>query len=143
MFERSADSKNCRYVTRQVPGWQSYSCLTGRSEEDEIARIRAWEIAIDAQLAGGDTEISRSRLVLTLWAGGTLPPTPARLMLKALHLRITFWQASRFSWMTHLIDRAGRYLACSQWISAQAIINNPTVSKDPGRLDPLFRIFYT
>jgi hypothetical protein len=70
--------KSRRYLTRQVLGWRSYSWLTGRNEEDEIARVRAWEIAIDAQLAGGDSEMSRSRLVLTLWASGTLPVTPAR-----------------------------------------------------------------
>jgi len=126
-----------RYVTRQVLGWHSYSWLTGRNEEDEIARVRAWEIAIDAQLVGGDTEMSRSRLVLTLWASGTLPITPARLMLKALHIRITFWQASKFLWMTKAINYAGRHLACAQWRLAQEIINNPRISKDPGPSDPL------
>lgn len=69
------------YIIRQLLGWNIYSWLMGRSEEEEIARVRAWEIAIDAQLTGGDAEVSRSRLVLTVWASGTLPKTPARLML--------------------------------------------------------------
>ena len=68
------------YMTRQLLGWRSYSWLTGRSEEEETARVRAWEIALDAQLTGGDAELNKSRLVLTLWASGTLPKTPARLV---------------------------------------------------------------
>jgi len=31
------------YMTRQLLGWRSYSWLTGRSEEEETARVRAWE----------------------------------------------------------------------------------------------------
>jgi hypothetical protein len=58
-------------------------------------------------------------------------------MLKALHIRITFWQASRFLWMTDAINNAGRHLACSQWQLAQEIINNPRISKDPGPCEPL------
>jgi len=58
-------------------------------------------------------------------------------MLKALHIRITFWQASRFPWMTHAINYVGRHLAGSQWRLAQEIINNPRISKDPGPSDPL------
>ncbi len=42
------------YMIRQLLGWDIYSWLMGRSEEEEIARVRAWEIAIDAQLTGGD-----------------------------------------------------------------------------------------
>jgi len=125
------------YMTRQILGWHSYSWLTGRNEEDEVARVRAWEIAIDAQLTGGDAEMSRSRLVLTLWASGTLPNTPARLMLKALHIRILFCQASRYLWICEALDSAARRLARKQWQSGEELINNPTVSKDPSGNDPL------
>ena len=125
------------YLTRWIFGWQSYSWLTGRTEEDEIARVRAWEIAIDAQLVGGDVEMSRSRLVLTLWASGTLPDTPARLMLKALHIRILFWQASRYSSVCDVLDSIGKYIASKQWQRGEDLVNNPTVSKDANGHDPL------
>ena len=106
------------YVIRQLLGWHAYSWLTGRSEDEEIARVRAWDIAIDAQLSGGDPEISKSRLVLSLWASGTLPSSPARFMLKALHIRILFWQPSKFSWLTILLHKAARTLAHWQWNKA-------------------------
>lgn len=125
------------YLARKVIGWRRYSWLTGRNEEDEVARVRAYDIAIDAQLVGGDTELSRSRLVLTLWASGTLPVSPARLMLKALHIRLTFWQASRSLWITRVIDCAGRHLAYSQWRLAQELIDSPKISKNSGASDPL------
>ncbi len=67
----------------------------GRTEEDELARTKAWDIAVDAQLAGGDPEISRSRLVLSIFASGTLPQTPTRLMLKALHCRVVLWRVGQ------------------------------------------------
>ncbi|KAK1477718.1 helix-loop-helix DNA-binding domain-containing protein [Colletotrichum cuscutae] len=38
--------------------------LTGLTEEQEAARVKAWSIALDAQLAGGDVEINKSRLTL-------------------------------------------------------------------------------
>ena len=40
------------YVMRQAVGWHGYSRMTGQDEDDEIARVRAWDIAIDAQLMG-------------------------------------------------------------------------------------------
>ena len=109
------------YLIRHLLGWHMYSWLTGRSEDEEIARARAWDIAIDAQLSGGDPEISKSRLVLTLWASGTLPSTPARLMLKALHIRVLFWQPSRLPWLTQLLHKAARRLARWQWKKAYRI----------------------
>jgi Domain of unknown function (DUF2014)/Helix-loop-helix DNA-binding domain len=81
-----------KYTIRLVLGFPTYSRITGRSGEDELARVKAWDIAIDAQLAGGDPEISRSRLVLSIFASGTLPQTPFRLMLKALHCRVVLWK---------------------------------------------------
>ena len=106
------------YLVRQLLGWQTYSWLTGRNEDQEIARVRAWDIAIDAQLCGGDPEISKSRLVLSLWASGTLPNSPGRLMLKALHIRILFWEPSRWPWITDLLHKAARQLAHWQWNKA-------------------------
>ena len=128
------------YVVRQVLGWTMYSWVTGRSEEEEIARVRAWDIAIDAQLSGGDAEISKSRLVLSLWASGTLPNTPARLMLKALHIRILFWQPSSLPWVTKLLHKIARKLARWQWNRAfrlQACLDTFAVASDAANPDRL------
>lgn len=80
-----------KYSIQYCIGHQAYASLTGRSREDELARIKFWDTALDAQLAGGDTEISRSRLVLTIYGSGTLPQSPLRLMQKALHCRVLLW----------------------------------------------------
>ena len=123
-------SETLAYMTRQLLGWRSYSWLTGRSEEEETARIRAWEIALDAQLTGGDAELNKIRLVLTLWASGTLPKTPARLMLKALHIRVLFWQASNSVWICNACDSAARKLARYQWNLAQKMLGETIRSED-------------
>jgi len=125
------------YLTRLLLGWQSYSWLTGRSEEEEVARVRAWDIAIDAQLSGGDPEISRSRLVLTLWAAGTLPNTPYRLMLKALHLRVLFWQPSRFQWLSELLHRVAGRLARYQWTKAHRMQISLEATASESNIEPL------
>lgn len=124
------------YMTRQLLGWQSYSWLTGRSEEEETARVRAWEIALDAQLTGGDTELSKGRLVLTLWAAGTLPKTPGRIMLKALHLRVMFWQASNSAWVCRTLNLVATQLARYQWKLAQKMLHaaEGTSDSDYGEL---------
>jgi hypothetical protein len=84
--------KMVKLSTRNVIGTQGYAYVTGITPQQEAARVKAWSIALDAQLAGGDVEVSKSRLTLTLLASGTLPDTPARLMLKALHIRVLLWE---------------------------------------------------
>jgi len=84
--------KMVKLSTRNVIGTQCYTYVTGITPQQEAARVKAWSIALDAQLAGGDVEVSKSRLTLTLLASGTLPDTPARLMLKALHIRVLLWE---------------------------------------------------
>ena len=128
------------YMIRNFLGWEIYSWLMGRREEEEIARVRAWEIAIDAQLTGGDAEVSRSRLVLTVWAAGTLPKTPGRLMLKALHIRIMFWQASRWRKISWAFNLAASRLAQYQWTLAKRMLDTaPTVDVTIGSesIEPL------
>lgn len=125
------------YMIRNFLGWEIYSWLMGRSEEEEIARVRAWEIAIDAQLTGGDVEVSRSRLVLTAWAAGTLPKTPARLMLKALHIRIMFWQASRWPRITWAFNLAASRLAQYQWTLAKQMLSTVDVTTGIESFEPL------
>lgn len=125
------------YIIRQLLGWDIYSWLMGRSEEEEIARVRAWEIAIDAQLTGGDAEVSRSRLVLTVWAAGTLPKTPARLMLKALHIRIMFWQASRWPRISWVFNLAASRLAQYQWTLAKQMLGTVDMAVGSESFEPL------
>jgi hypothetical protein len=113
--------KTLKLSTRKIIGWDGYAYLTGITKEQEAARLKAWEIALDAQLTGGDAEISKSRLVLTLMASGTLPDTPARLMLKALHIRVLLWEignAGHGSWW--MVDDLSAKLARSYWNMARS-----------------------
>jgi len=87
--------KTMKLSLRNTIGVHGYQMLTGLTEEQEAARVKAWTIALDAQLAGGDVEINGSRLSLTLLASWTLPNTPSRLMLKALHIRVMLRQCGK------------------------------------------------
>lgn len=90
-------SVTCKMIMlslRRLVGSEFYSRVSGKTPDDEAARIKAWDIAIDAQLAGGDAEVSYYRLLLTLMASGTLPDSPIRLMQKAVHFRIFFWEVA-------------------------------------------------
>lgn len=122
----------CRWVEYTLGcllGWKLYSWITGITEEDEKGRVKTWDIAIDAQLAGGDPEISKSRLVLTIFASGTIPRTPGRMMLKALHCRILLWRVSQSnSFVSRIANDAGRALATYQWGIARYI--NRALPKD-------------
>ncbi|KXX74982.1 Sterol regulatory element-binding protein 1 [Madurella mycetomatis] len=110
--------KTAKYALRNVIGSHGYLALTGLSEEEEAARVKAWSIALDAQLAGGDMEINKSRLTLTLIASGTLPDTPLRLMMKALHIRVLLWQLNGASWAANLVAAK---LARSRWNEARQL----------------------
>ncbi|KAK4888230.1 Clr6 histone deacetylase associated PHD protein-2 Cph2 [Elasticomyces elasticus] len=79
---------------RRLVGSDTWNAITGTNKEEEAARFKAWDIAVDAQLAGGDAEVSYHRLLLTLMASGTLPDSPTRLMQKAVHFRVFFWELS-------------------------------------------------
>ena len=112
--------KTLKLSTRKLIGWKGYALLTGQTKEHEAARVKAWEIALDAQLTGGDAEISKSRLLLTLMASGTLPDTPARLMLKALHIRVFLWEVANAgygSWF--LFEDITAKLARRYWNAAK------------------------
>jgi Domain of unknown function (DUF2014)/Helix-loop-helix DNA-binding domain len=123
-----------KYTVRLILGFPTYSWLTGRTEEDELARVKAWDIAIDAQLAGGDPEISRSRLVLSIFASGTLPQTPARLMLKALHCRVVLWKVGCDAALaSRTLNKIGVYLADRQWRKARRLASE-TKAKDESAL---------
>jgi hypothetical protein len=113
--------KTLKLSMRRIIGWEGYAYLTGFTKEQEVARVKAWEIALDAQLTGGDAEISKSRLVLTLMASGTLPDTPARLMLKALHIRVLLWEIGNLGhgpWW--IVDDLSAKLARAYWNMARS-----------------------
>jgi hypothetical protein len=113
--------KTLKLSMRRIIGWEGYAYLTGFTKEQELARVKAWEIALDAQLTGGDAEISKSRLVLTLMASGTLPDTPARLMLKALHIRVLLWEIGNSGhgpWW--IVDDLSAKLARAYWNMARS-----------------------
>jgi len=111
-----------RYTVGYLFGTRAYAWLTGRTAEDDVARIKAWDIAIDAQLAGGDIEVSRSRVVLTIFGSGTLPKTPLRLLLKALHCRVLLWNVGSLGTATHRIaNRVGKFFANWQWTRAKGL----------------------
>ncbi|KAF2670188.1 hypothetical protein BT63DRAFT_372075 [Microthyrium microscopicum] len=112
--------KTLKLSARKLVGWNRYAFLTGFSQDQEIARVKAWGLALDAQLTGGDAEISISRLILTLLASGTLPSTPGRLMLKALHIRVLFRAASHAgypSWL--MLEELSIKLARWYWNAAR------------------------
>ncbi|KAI5300598.1 hypothetical protein KEM55_006302 [Ascosphaera atra] len=114
--------RTMEYVARCLLGWSLYSSLTGITTEDENARIKAWDIAIDAQLTGGDAEVTRSRLVLTLLAAGTLPRTPARMMLKALHTRIILWRVGpEGSRISGIASSVAKKISSWQWEEARKL----------------------
>jgi hypothetical protein len=120
-----------RLTMRNVVGMQAWAYFNQFTEQEEVARVKAWEIAIDAQLAGGDTDVSARRLVLTLFASYTLPTTPARLMLRALHLRVLFWELGNktsviFSFFRVLVAQH----AHEEWDKAQLLYRVETLSKE-------------
>jgi hypothetical protein len=129
----------CCLIGRSV-----YSWITGITEEDEKGRIKTWDIAIDAQLAGGDTEVSKSRLVLTIFASGTLPRSPGRIMLKAFHCRVLLWRVGEpGSFVSTVANNVGRVLATYQWNLAREL--NRSLPKDhpdalPSHLSALLEI---
>ncbi len=122
------------YTVRYIFGYQAYIWVTGRSAEEDAARIKAWDIALDAQLAGGDVEVSRSRVVLTSFGSGTLPRTPLRLMQKALHCRVLLWNVGRSGSLPFRTANAvGRYFANREWERAR-VLHDRTSPRDADHL---------
>lgn len=143
--------KTLKLSVRRLIGWSGYSLITGFTPEQEAARVKAWEIALDAQLTGGDAEISTNRLLLTLLASGTLPDTPARLMLKALHIRLMLWDMSKNgirSWWLWTFNGLNLKIARSFWNAArdkQRLLKNLPSQLDgmeplPEHLDALLEL---
>ncbi|KAI1846070.1 hypothetical protein JX266_007879 [Neoarthrinium moseri] len=113
--------KTFKLSVRNLIGVNGYQMLTGLTEEQEAARIKAWSIALDAQLAGGDVEINKSRLTLTLLASGTLPDTPLRLMLKALHIRVLLWELGSTGVQHSIFNTMASKMARAKWNEAKQL----------------------
>ncbi len=124
--------KMCKLSLRNLIGVGGYAILTGTTEAQEAARIKAWTVALDAQLVGGDIEISRSRLTLTLLASGTLPDTPLCLMLKAMHIRVLLWEISNGS---PILNTIALVLARWKWNDARQL--QQLRSRTPASVQPL------
>jgi hypothetical protein len=123
--------KIAKLSTRNFIGSDGYTYLTGITQQQEAARVKAWEIALDAQLAGGDVEVSKSRLTLTLLASGTLPDTPARLMLKALHIRVLLWEVGNAGFNGYfLFHEMAAKMARWKWNEAKSLHRIMAGTKD-------------
>jgi Domain of unknown function (DUF2014) len=132
--------KMVKLSLRNAIGWYGYSLLAGITEQQEAARVKAWSIALDAQLTGGDIEINRSRLTLTLLASGTLPDTPVRLMLKAVHIRILLWELGNSGFNRYyMFKEFAAKLARRKWNEArqlqQLIVHTHRSSANPNLQD--------
>lgn len=128
--------KTVKLSLRSAVGMHGYQMLTGLTEEQETARVKAWTIALDAQLAGGDVEINKSRLTLTLLASRTLPDTPLRLMLNSLHIRVLLWQLGKQGIHNALAAKLSR----SKWNEARQLyrlINSMRRLEQPSADDEL------
>ncbi|KAK4634889.1 Sterol regulatory element-binding protein 1 [Fulvia fulva] len=119
---------------RRLIGSEAFTNITGTSKEEEAARIKAWDIAIDAQLAGGDARVSYYRLLLTLMESGTLPDSPARLAQKAVHFRVFFWEVANAGYgnmigFKQFTEKVGKYY----WDSARRLQKELVHAKLQGR----------
>jgi hypothetical protein len=122
------------YCIRVLFGGYVHSMVTGRNSDDETARTKAWDIAVDAQLTGGDPEVSRSRVVLTCFGSGTLPASPLRLMLKALHGRVLLWRMGEpGSVASRASNKLARHYANREWLKARQL-NSELMPTDPDQL---------
>ncbi|KAI9857204.1 MAG: hypothetical protein M1813_008566 [Trichoglossum hirsutum] len=103
------------YCLRFAVGADTYARFAGTTKEQESARVKAWEVALDAQLTGGDVDMSKTRLALSLMASLSLPGTPARLMLRALHIRVLLMDSG------YVLKRISTRLARHYWNEARAL----------------------
>ncbi|RFU27581.1 hypothetical protein B7463_g8753, partial [Scytalidium lignicola] len=124
--------KMAKLSLRNTIGTKWYTFLTGITDQQEATRVKAWETALDAQLAGGDVEVNKSRLMLTLLASGTLPDTPVRSMLKALHIRVLLWEVGNSGFASiYRFQEIAAKLARWKWNEAQEMQKMLALAEDP------------
>ena len=102
-------------------GLGTNSSLPNPLDEDEAARAKAWDVALDAQLTGGDTRINSRRLIQTLLAGSSLPATPYRRMLMAVHVHVLASSLNMRFYGHQYVHRYINKLIRRQWETAQTI----------------------
>ena len=111
--------KFLKLCLRKLIGWEWYRFITRTTEEQELARIKAWTIATDAQLTGGDLSVNIPCLLLTLLASCSIPPTPARLMLNALHIRVLFSDIVGSGIFSNAVQAIAVRLSNYYWLEAR------------------------
>ncbi|KAK9455301.1 hypothetical protein V1511DRAFT_500053 [Dipodascopsis uninucleata] len=97
--------KLSKLIVRRVFGYELYKMLTQTTDEEDLARISAWQTAIDAQLGGGDSECSRVRLLITLLASMIAPSTPVRVMMQTLHVKILLHDMPLFQGLSRRLQQ--------------------------------------
>lgn len=102
-------------------GISSYQMLAGLTVEQEAARIKAWDVALDAQLTGGDNEINKARLALSYLASLTLPRCPLRLMQRALHIRVLFSELNSSPFIFSILNRVVDGMTTKLWDQAKQL----------------------
>lgn len=75
-----------------APSWLTCRTLGSTPQETKAAHAKAWDLVLDTQLLGGDTDLNARRLLLTLLCTASLPKTPLRQMLMAVHARVLLWR---------------------------------------------------
>lgn len=120
-----------KLLAQNVIGREGYACLTGVNGRQDAAALKAWELALDAQLTGGDVELSKRRLMMTLLTSGTIADTPCRLMLKALHIRVLTWEVGSAGFNGFYMFREfSARLARWKWNEARQLQQSLTHTKD-------------
>ncbi|EEB06263.2 sterol regulatory element binding protein [Schizosaccharomyces japonicus yFS275] len=76
------------FLLRQQTFLESYASTV--PSEQELADIRGLENLMDAQLMGGDTEISRTRMLIVYLSSFSLPSSVYTLMLQAMYVHLIF-----------------------------------------------------
>jgi Domain of unknown function (DUF2014)/Helix-loop-helix DNA-binding domain len=104
-----------RYCLRYLINPDVFARVVGKTRDQELARVKAWEVALDAQLAGGDTEISNARLAFTFIGSLGLLEMPRRLMLRALHVKILFMDSG------YPLEGISTKLAVRYWNEARTL----------------------
>jgi hypothetical protein len=118
-------------LAQNVIGREGYACVTGVNEHQDAVTLKEWEAALDAQLAGGEVEVSKRRLMMTLLASETMPDTPGRLMLKALHIRVLMWEVGNAGFNGFYMFREfSARLARWKWNEARQLQQSLSRAKD-------------
>ncbi|ODQ52675.1 hypothetical protein SAICODRAFT_7715 [Saitoella complicata NRRL Y-17804] len=107
-------TKFCKALLCMTCGHEVFQTLAGLNESEDLMRISAWERALDAQLAGGDSKINRARLAFSFFSSLTLPPSASRCMLQALHIQVLLHGVTP--------ESLARKLSAHFWKKARAVL---------------------